>query len=126
MVVERWVRRTVALAVFQVVVALPAIAGPCDKVLNEEALTACLNNELNIADKELNRVYSTFKVKLEEANRERLRKTQLVWIRSRDSDCEFEAESVGSGSAYQAVNLSCLIKKTRQRTKQLEEWKKIF
>lgn len=100
MVVERWVPAAVALAVFQLVVALPAVAGPCDKLLNEEALTACLDNELNVADNELNRVYSKSKAKMGEENREPLRKTQLGWIRSRDSDCEFEADSVGSGSAY--------------------------
>lgn len=101
-------------------------AGPCDALVREDALNACLTNELSRSDKELNVVYGKFRGVLDARDREKLKASQSAWIKSRDSDCGFEVESVSGGSAYQSVYLSCMIDHTQQRTRQLVEWAKQF
>lgn len=103
-----------------------AMAGPCDKVSREDLLQECLNGELAAADKALNRAYTQLRNGLDDDNREMLKKAELDWIKSRDSDCDFDAQRVSGGTAYIAINLSCLIDQTRARTKRLAQWEKQF
>lgn len=101
-------------------------AGSCDKLLNVDALQECLANELLVADKELNRMYVRLRDNIGDAERDLLKQAESNWINSRDTDCEFEAESVTGGNAYQPVYMSCMISRTKARTKQLSAWAKVF
>lgn len=120
------VRKLVFFMIGFVFASPNALAGSCDKLLNEDALIACLNGELAAADKELNRTYSKFRESIGDSDRDALKVAETAWIKSRDSDCEFEGGSVSGGSAYQAIYVSCAIGRTKLRTKQLLEWTKIF
>lgn len=99
---------------------------PCAKLLNEDAVNACLRSELSQADKELHQSYLSFHEKLTDSNRDLLKETEAAWLKSRESDCEFEAASVTGGSAYQSIYLSCVTIRTRLRIKQIIDWRKQF
>ncbi len=119
-------RHLVGVTALCVLVVPSSMAGSCDKLLNEDALKECLADELSAADKELNRMYARLREKIGDAERELLKQAEGIWIKSRDSDCEFEARSVSGGTAYQPVYLSCTISRTKARTKQLSDWTKVF
>lgn len=120
-----WKYLVCAAALFAFVVP-NSIAGSCDNILNEDIIKKCLADDLSAADKELNRVYIRLRESIGNTEGELLKQTEITWINLRNSDCEFEAQSVSGGTAYQLVYLSCLISQTKIRTKQLSDWTKLF
>ena len=103
-----------------------AMARPCDSMVNEDVLNSCLKKQLATSDKELNAIYSKFRESLEGRTREQLKISELAWMKSRDNDCEFEAESAAGGTAYQSLYLDCQLVRTKARTDQLKKWAKSF
>ncbi|MDP3618581.1 MAG: lysozyme inhibitor LprI family protein [Ramlibacter sp.] len=68
--------------------------------------------ELQSEDQKLNDIYIKIMKRLPDADKDKFRKSQRAWIAFRDLDCKW---------AYGAVPLDCMIDRTHNRIKELEE-----
>jgi len=68
--------------------------------------------ELDYANKRLNSIYKTILGKIQPSDRMKLKKAQREWIIFRDLDCSW---------ALSAEPLDCLIDRTENRAKELEQ-----
>jgi uncharacterized protein YecT (DUF1311 family) len=84
------------------------------------ALSNCLYKASQRANGELNRAYNDVETRLNAAGRERLIRTQRLWLRYRESNCAAERELYVPGTAAQPVYLACLESMTRARIKDLQ------
>ena len=50
-----------------------------------------------------------------------LKKSQQVWIKMRDADCDYETYESQSGTGFQTIYIKCLLDKTEERIKFLED-----
>jgi uncharacterized protein YecT (DUF1311 family) len=73
-------------------------------------------------DKELNSVYNKLIKKLNETDKKNLVEAQKAWIKFRDLDCKFQSQDPGDGGGpYEnKMKIDCLVRKTRDRIKELE------
>ena len=71
-------------------------------------------------------MYARLREKIGNAERALLKNAGAACIKSRNSDCEFESQSVSGGTAYHAVYLSWIVSRTKTWTKQLSGRVKIF
>ena len=102
-------------------VLLPSLAAAnsnCDKPRNDFDGLYCLNKIYLQADKDLNQVYGELRKELDEQGRKLLKKGQLAWISSRDSQCSYR-DNRGF-----FVNLDCAAKTTIERTQFLTDRKR--
>jgi uncharacterized protein YecT (DUF1311 family) len=91
----------------------------------------CLARQLNRADVDLNEAYQKILAMLSDGGKQRsdltetrqaLVEAQRAWIAFRDSDC-LAVEAVMPGDpALESRNTLCLLTRTQQRIKQLNEW----
>ncbi|WP_170920750.1 lysozyme inhibitor LprI family protein [Enhydrobacter aerosaccus] len=95
--------------------AVPAFAQ------SQMELNAQAGREREMADKELNAVYSRLMAKLPNESRERLRKAELTWLRFLEEECAFETDGTTGGSIHGMLVAYCQARLIRQRTKDLEE-----
>lgn len=89
-------------AAFFMIVAITASAGRQDT----------RPYELDHANKKLNSIYRIILGKMKFSDQMKLKKAQREWIIFRDLDCTW---------AYSAEPLDCMIDRTKNRTKELEE-----
>ena len=82
----------------------------------------CSKKEFEKADAELNKVYKQLMGKLEGEHKDKLKATELTWIKYRDSNCECEAYLNQGGTIYPLVYNSCLTKMTNNRIKEIKEY----
>ena len=85
---------------------------------NYDGLCRCLENELNIYEKKLNKIYKYYSVK--EKNK-KLDEVELLWKEFKKKDCIFWESEVMGGHIYDAIYSACSIKKTKKRIKELQE-----
>ncbi|MTH14275.1 lysozyme inhibitor LprI family protein [Flavobacterium sp. LC2016-01] len=73
-------------------------------------------------DKKLNSVYNKLMKGLEETDKKNLVEAQKAWIKFRDLDCKFQSQDPGDGGGpYEnKMKIDCLITKTTERIKELE------
>jgi uncharacterized protein YecT (DUF1311 family) len=73
-------------------------------------------------DKELNSVYDKLIKKLNETDKKNLVEVQKAWIKFRDLDCKFQSQVPGDGEGpYEnKMKIDCLVRKTKERIKELE------
>lgn len=83
--------------------------------MNQEART-----DLEIADAELNKVYKALRSKLSDDEKTRLKEVQLIWLKYRDKNAEFEASLYEGGSIAPMVHAGSLTTSTVLRTEQLK------
>lgn len=50
-----------------------------------------------------------------------LKKSQLAWIKIRDTDCDYETYESRTGTAFSSIYEQCLLDKTNERIKYLNE-----
>jgi uncharacterized protein YecT (DUF1311 family) len=98
----------------------PAFALNCQNPQTQTDMNQCASIDLDKETKKLNKTYDAFRAKLNPAQKQKLKKVQLAWIKFKDLACQLEASGVYGGSAYPMVMANCLIEKTRQRNKELE------
>jgi uncharacterized protein YecT (DUF1311 family) len=114
-----------AIAIALMLGATVAVAQTrCDKIERVDALSECLGEELDAADKSLNAAYADLRRKLPTERQELLKKAEVSWVSLRDKDCEFEASAAMGGTGYQPLYLSCQIEATKSRTRLLQHWLK--
>ena len=90
-----------------------------------------IEHEYKNADNELNSLYkaqiSTYKkegVEIYGQDKSRdfyLKKSQQVWIKMRDADCDYETYESRLGTGFSSIYIKCLLDKTKDRIKYLKE-----
>lgn len=96
--------------------------------MNQTQLNQCAGMEYEDADKELNRVYKKVRVlyKDDKLFLQKLKKSQLAWIKLRDADFEMMYPHHNDSSAYGSVFPMCssmyLAKLTMERVAYLKTW----
>ncbi|MDR3054224.1 MAG: lysozyme inhibitor LprI family protein [Zoogloeaceae bacterium] len=96
-------------------------AEDCSKYEKQTDLTRCYADEYKAVDRELDRVYASYRSSLDDTHKESLENVQIAWIKYRDLSCHFQSSSAKGGSAYQMIINICLADKTRARIKEIME-----
>lgn len=89
-----------------------AYNGDCKLMGDMSVFEDCLNTELSKYDRELNIIYRGL---LKGSNNKQLNKTEMLWIKFKEKDCEYMAREVDEGREYSVIRTVCLIDKTRTR-----------
>jgi uncharacterized protein YecT (DUF1311 family) len=92
----------------------------CNQASTELGMRQCVTEEYSKLDKQLNKIYSEYRGRLNDVQKQQLKEAQLAWVKFRDLACKFEASGVEGGSAHQMVVTQCLSQKTRGRISEIE------
>lgn len=95
-------------------------AADCRNPQTQTEMNQCAAQDLEEITKEINKVYTEYRGRLNESQRQQIKEVQLAWIKFRDLACKFEGSGVAGGSAYSFVLQSCFIEKTRVRLRELQ------
>ncbi|MDR2638691.1 MAG: lysozyme inhibitor LprI family protein [Helicobacteraceae bacterium] len=76
--------------------------------------------DYEVADKELNRVYSLVKARLDGGGAKKLTNAQRAWISFRDLHCDFQALGSEGASAHSIVIEACMTDMAKKRTNELK------
>lgn len=87
----------------------------CDQVRNSYDAVHCDNKVYAHADNELNQLYKELRGHLDASQKLLLKRSQLAWIRDRDSSCTSDS-NVG-----QVISTRCQLIKTQERNSWLRE-----
>jgi len=79
----------------------------------------CIGAETQRQDKKLNTMYQNTMKSLTNKRKEELKKTQQLWIKYRDANCDFYADPDG-GTMASILGANCVMDMTTQRAKELE------
>ncbi|AIL74438.1 lysozyme inhibitor LprI family protein [Acinetobacter baumannii] len=90
-----------------------AYADNCDSARNTYDDIYCTNKIYASADADLNKNYQALRAKLNTAQRNTLKKSQLAWIRQRDAEC--------TDSNRNSVDVQCRLQTTQERNHWLQE-----
>ncbi len=96
----------------------------CNNPQTQIAINECTKLSYQNADKKLNRVYQQLLSTLESSRKQKLIAAQVIWIKFRDSNCEFERSRNEGGSITPTIYFGCLANTTKLRTQQLQEYLK--
>lgn len=80
----------------------------------------CANEDFKKADKELNQLYREILKYTSEEETNLLKKSQNLWIKLRDADCEFGSFQVREGTVFPMILSMCLAGKTKVRIEELK------
>ena len=97
-----------------------ALALSCQNPQAQTDINQCAFITLELETKKINKAYNDYMANLNSTKKLQFKNVQLAWIKFKDLACQFEASGVAGGSAFSMVLTSCLIKKTRERNKELE------
>jgi len=84
----------------------------------------CIGAETQRQDKKLNTMYQNTMKSLTNKRKEELKKTQQLWIKYRDANCDFYADPDG-GTMASILGANCVMDMTTQRAKELEGFYKL-
>ena len=84
----------------------------------------CIGAETQRQDKKLNTMYQNVMKSLTNKRKEELKKTQQLWIKYRDANCDFYADPDG-GTMASILGANCVMDMTTQRAKELEGFYKL-
>ncbi|OJS99969.1 lysozyme inhibitor LprI family protein [Marinobacter nauticus] len=100
---------------FAVTISTTVLADDCDNPRDDFDGLYCLNKVYQEADRELNARYQELRGFLNSSEKSALKRTQLAWIDTRNSQCSFRRD----GSFF--VSLNCTTEMTVDRTNALED-----
>lgn len=115
-----------ALILSTVIYVKSSWASNCYQADTTLAIKECLNKEFNTADKELNAVYKRLMAHEDKEGKEKLKIAQVAWLKYRDANAAFSADSMRGGSGAGVAYLSTLIEMTKSRTKELKAFLKPY
>lgn len=102
----------------------------CASSRTEIEMLECLESKLKEADTELNSAYKLLTKRYKEngappisnVNTQDvyLKKSQLAWIKQRDTTCDFETYESITGSGFGSIYTECLLKQTQSRVDYLK------
>ena len=102
-------------------VPVTAFSDNCGDKRTQFEMNQCASAEYQQANTELNRLYNTYRSRLDKDQKRRIRDVQLAWVKFRDLACNFESSGVKGGSVYPFIMSSCLTTMTRERLDALSE-----
>lgn len=113
---------TILAAMMALGVGCSAQAQDCDA--SQASMNQCAAEELAGLDARLNQQYKAQMAWLQSpAKKQALKDAQVKWMAFRDADCGYEAgKASDGGSMWPLVQSNCLIKHTRVRVEQLENY----
>lgn len=94
----------------------PVYNGICKFNIYMRGFDDCLDKELTMYDKELNKIYR----RLVKNGDNDLKKTEVLWIKFKEADCHYMSKEVNGGSYYNVIYKACLINKTKSRVEELK------
>ncbi len=97
----------------------------CSNVVTQMDMNDCAALEFKKADAALNAAYNTLRKMRNEDEKKQLKEAQMAWIKYRDLDCKQVGLRYQGGSLYPLVINECQMEKTKIRTRELNEQKKI-
>jgi uncharacterized protein YecT (DUF1311 family) len=114
--VNTLVRNLLLLLLF---ISTSASAWNCGDLNTQSEMNQCAFTEYQKEDKELNKIYNSYRTRLDDDQKRQLKSVQLAWVKFRDLVCEFESSGVKGGSVYPLILQSCLARVTSDRIKEL-------
>ena len=98
----------------------------CEQPKDTIQMQTCVKNEMDAADRELNKTYNSLYTELRRAKRKvlatKLSQEQRKWVKDRWKNCEDEGrEEAGGGTAESLYFGSCYVRLTRERTLELDQ-----
>jgi uncharacterized protein YecT (DUF1311 family) len=93
---------------------------PCADANTQAEMNICAGKEFKTADAALNQTYQKLLAMLEAAEKAQLKEVETVWIKYRDTNCEFVADQYKGGSIRPMILGLCLADVTRNRTAELK------
>jgi uncharacterized protein YecT (DUF1311 family) len=98
-----------------------ASGSECANAETTAAMRACENARYLRAEKDLNAAYKELMKRLDNAQKEKLRLVQRAWLRFRDTDGDFQADSVRGGTLGPLLRVAALADLTEARTAELRK-----
>jgi uncharacterized protein YecT (DUF1311 family) len=98
----------------------PATAPADETIMSTADLLKQSADDLERADKEMNRVYQRLLAMLDNEGKEKLRLAQRAWLKFRDAQASFDADVFRGGSAAGILDLGARLELTTSRTQSLE------
>jgi len=97
-----------------------ARAADCSNTATQMDMNACAAADFQAADGQLNAAYKDIMSRLrgQEDVRKQLVASEQAWIRFRDAECSFVANTVTGGSIYSIIVTGCRTTLTMDRLKQ--------
>jgi len=95
----------------------------CNPNGSTQESNACVYNELDAADREMNSVYKSKLASLPKAARDALREEQREWLKTRDPQCKDDSKDMEGLSGWVSEFYGCVASATRERTQYLNVWK---
>ncbi len=90
--------------------------------LSTRGQVECIDRELVLWDKILNREYLMLRAALDDEQKVKLKEAQRTWIRLRDQDC-YLPHVFYRGTMAQPIGAYCSMKRTAQRALFLRKWR---
>lgn len=103
--------KKVILGLASLLISSFALANNCENARNTYDDVYCSDKIFASADADLNKNYQALRAQLDTNQKTVLKKSQLAWIRKRDSNCSSES----------AVYVRCSLEETQQRNAWLVE-----
>lgn len=108
-----------------------SFADDCAYSKSEVDMYTCFSRELSNKDRELNNLYQDLMVRYKKdgpwplsnipSRDVYLKKVQLIWIKYRDTSCNYETYESNGGTGFSTIYEKCLLDKTIERIKYLKE-----
>lgn len=95
----------------------------CAKAQTTPELKFCSQQSYQTADKQLNQVYQQVTSSIRGEQKQLLITAQQAWIKFRDNNCNFEVYPSRGGTGYEIFRNGCLERLTKQRTKDLQDYR---
>ncbi len=93
----------------------------CKHATTTAAMRACENARFQKAEQELNAAYKNLMKQLDDGQREKLRLAQSAWLRFREANADFQADSIRGGTLAPLIKMSALADMTEARTAELKK-----
>lgn len=102
-------------------VANVGFAADCKNDGSTVEIKQCEDANFNQADRELNNVYGKLLNRLDAEGQRKLKTSQRAWLKFRDSNAEFIADSNRGGSIEPIIVVDTKTQMTQARTRELQE-----
>lgn len=88
----------------------------CTNPSNTYEIGKCLSDQMEVADNELNIIYSQVRADQDEKGSLLLRDAQRAWIKFRDAECNRVSDAARGGTLAGTLHISCKLEHTLTRT----------
>ena len=94
----------------------------CEKPMSQSEMNECSSSKFDIADKELNDIYKELMSKLNDTEKNNLKKEQRKWIKYRNAEASRELKELGleGGSMASMMYGDSLTYSTKKRVEELK------